>query len=223
MQRGPWPSSLRQNTGWNCKSPCPQSPVELGSSFLCLGPDFRRPTQGPPPSRAEARGSCGWRRPPQGGYDRVPLGPQPTPPPLAWGTPPTPGGNGGGGGAAGEAILCTLPLASSRRATSATCCSSAGAGQAGPSTPLPHPTSSTSPAWGLQGVSGYQLYSARPRTTLGARRPSPEPGFAGQSGFQRPFCTRCPPRLPSQRLANSRTPRPGSNAASWEACSDLQC
>ena len=92
----------------------------------------------------------------------------PAPASFLGATPPNPGGNGGGGSAAGsgEATpLCTPPLylpgpaAAELRALRAAA-RWGGAGGAGPPPPpLLHPTSSTSPAWGPQGVSGYQLHS----------------------------------------------------------------
>lgn len=221
MKRGPWPLfSPAKHRMELFVSPLAPNPCGTGAapSFV-WALDFQAATQGPRlllgPKGGEAAG--GGDRP---GNDRVPLGPSPPHPrSVSWGTPPNPGGNGGGGGAAGsgEATpLCTPPLylpgpaAAELRALRAAA-RRGGAGGAGPPPPpLLHPTSSTSPAWGLQGVSGYQLYSVpRPRTTLveltdhhlsqalPASRGSSDPSARGARLVS-----------PSQRLANSHPPGP---------------
>ena len=143
----------------------------------------------------------------------------PAPASFLGATPPNPGGNGGGGSAAGsgEATpLCTPPLylpgpaAAELRALRAAA-RWGGAGGAGPPPPpLLHPTSSTSPAWGPQGVSGYQLHSAPPPRAILLELADHHLSQAlpASRGSSHPSA-RCARLVSlSQRLANSHPPGP---------------
>ena len=113
----------------------------------------------------------------------------------------------------------------SRRATSATCCSplGRGGGRRAPSTSPSSPhllhLAGLGPPGRLWVPAAFRPSPAR--RSPGTRRPSPEPGFAGQSGFRPPFCTLCPPRLPLPALSQLAPPRPDSNAASGKPAQTL--
>lgn len=168
------------------------------------------------------------------GNDRVPLGPSPPRPRfVSWGNPPNPGGDGGGGGAAGSGQATPLcpppkylpgPAAAELRALRASA-RWGGAGGAGPPPPpLLHPISSTPPAWGLQGVSGYRLHSAPPprATLVELANHHLSQALPASRGSSNPSARGARLVSPSQRLENSH-PQACLQCCFREARSDSRC
>lgn len=147
--------------------------------------------------------------------------------------PPNPGGDGGGGGAAGSGQATPLcpppkylpgPAAAELRALRASA-RWGGAGGAGPPPPpLLHPISSTPPAWGLQGVSGYRLHSAPPprATLVELANHHLSQALPASRGSSNPSARGARLVSPSQRLENSH-PQACLQCCFREARSDSRC
>lgn len=147
--------------------------------------------------------------------------------------PPNPGGDGGGGGAAGSGQATPLcpppkylpgPAAAELRALRASA-RWGGAGGAGPPPPpLLHPISSTPPAWGLQGVSGYRLHSAPPprATLVELANHHLSQALPASRGSSNPSARGARLVSPSQRLENSH-PQACLQCCFREAQSDSRC